>query len=144
MKHTFFVQEGSWAASGRLLDEKESEIPIVGSASITHYDERWVNRSTMRLLTDPPMELANEYEIRPLAPGNASTPWSSFNPSLGRMSGFFTLLGDSILSTYRSEDGAYSGAECLLQEDADTYRVWGVLFKEGEKLSSWEAVLKRA
>lgn len=144
MKHTLFVQPGSWAASGRFLDENEAEIPIVGSAEIIHHEEQWVNRSTMRLLTDPPVDLANQYEIHPLPAGSATTPWSSFNPSLGRMLGSFSLVGDSILSTYRSEDGAYSGAECLLQEDADTYRVWGVLFKEGTKLSSWEAVMKRA
>ena len=142
--HTFFVQEGSWTASGRFFDEQESEIPLVGSAGIAHEEARWINRSAMRLLTEPPVELTNEYQIEPLPAGSASTRWSSFNPSLGRMSGTFTIIGDSILSTYRSEDGAYCGAECLLQDNVDTYRVWGVLFKDGEKLSSWEAVLKRA
>lgn len=144
MKHTFFVQPGSWTASGRFLDEKEVEISIIGSAEIVHHEDTWVNRSTMRLLADPPVALANHYEIQPLGAGSSTTTWSSLNPSLGRVLGSFSLVGDSILSTYRSEDGAYSGAECFLQQDADTYRVWGVLFKGGTKLSSWEAVLQRA
>jgi hypothetical protein len=143
MDHTFLLKEGNWYASGMLWDEHEIEVPIAGHSFIEHREGKWFNHSMMRLLTDPPIELKSEYEIEPVPEGKASTVWKSFNPSLGAMTGTFSVVGDSILSSYRSGSGEYSGSEYFLMEDDSTYQVKGVLFKGTKKVSSWEAMLTK-
>jgi hypothetical protein len=143
MDHTFLLKEGNWYASGMLWDEHEIEVPIAGHSFIEHREGKWFNHSMMRLLADPPIELKSEYEIEPVPEGKASTVWKSFNPSLGMMAGTFSVVGDSILSSYRSESGEYSGSEYFLMEDDSTYQVKGVLFKGTIKVSSWEAMLTK-
>lgn len=68
--------------------------------------------------------------------------WESFNPALGTLRGTFEIIGDSIISFYTSEDGAYSGTETLTQQDEATYYNVGVSFHNGKKMSSWTALLK--
>lgn len=143
MSHTFLMEEGKWYASGVLFDEHEVEVPVAGHAFIEHQHDKWLNHSMMRLLTEKPLEFTNEYEIEPIPEGKAWTSWTSFNPSLGRMTGTFVIVGDSILSTYRSETGEYSGSEYFLREDENTYQSVGTLFRGAVKVSSWEAILSR-
>lgn len=143
MSHTFLLEEGKWYASGELFDEHEMEVPIAGHAFIEHQEGTWLNHSMMRLLTDKPLEMISEYEIVPFPKDRNWTVWTSFNPSLGRMSGTFVIVGDSILSSYRSESGEYSGSEYFLKEDDNTYQSAGVLFHGDVKVSSWEAMLTR-
>lgn len=143
MHHTFLLEEGNWYASGILLDASEAEVPIAGHAYIKHHEGTWFNHSMMRLLSEPPVEMKNDYEIKPFPENWSSTVWISLNPSLGRMEGTFAIIGNSILSTFRSERGDYSGSEYFLKEDDTTYQVKGVLFKGKGKVYSWEAMLTR-
>jgi hypothetical protein len=126
-----------------LWNENEEKVPIAGHANVEHSEGKWFNHSVMKLLSDPPVELKNEYEIEPFPENRTATTWTSLNPVLGKMEGTFVVIGDSILSTYRSESGEYSGGEYFLKEDDTTYQVKGVLFKNTVKISSWDAILTK-
>lgn len=53
------------------------------------------------------------------------------------------IIDDTILSSYRSDNGEYSGAESLTQVNETTYRSRGFTLKGDRKLSSWAVELKR-
>lgn len=97
----------------------------------------------MRLIGTPPVEFTNDYTVTPFAPEALATAWTSHNPALGRLDGRFALVGDSILSTFRSEDGAHSGTEALQMIDADRYLGRGVLYRDGAFFSAWIVELRR-
>lgn len=143
MHHTFLLEPGNWLSSGMLWNENEEKVPIAGHANIEHHEKKWFNHSVMKLLSDPPVELKSEYEIVPIPGNKLSTTWTSVNPALGKMEGSFVVIRDSILSTYRSESGEYSGSEYFLKEDETTYQVKGVLFKNTVKVSSWDLILTK-
>lgn len=143
MHHTFLLEPGNWLSSGMLWNENEEKVPIAGHANVEHHEGKWFNHSTMRLLTDPPVEMKSEYEINPIPENKSSTTWTSLNPALGKIEGTFVVIGDSILSTYRSENGEYTGSEYFLKEDDTTYQAKGVLFKDAVKVSSWDTILTK-
>jgi hypothetical protein len=68
--------------------------------------------------------------------------WQSYNPALGTLEGKFEIIGNSIISHYKSKDGVYSGTETLIQIDEKTYYNVGVSFCNNIKMSSWTAILK--
>lgn len=143
MKHTFLLEEGTWESNGTYYDERGNAIPVWGRMEISHTGTRWYNRGLTRLLLEKPVEYRNDYEIDPLAPGEEFTAWQSFNPQTGTLWGSFMFVGDSILSSFTSENSEYRGHEYLLQIDEDTYRNRGFSFRGDEKLSSWTVELKR-
>lgn len=143
VRHTFLFDEAAWTAHGHFIDAEGTARAVDGSAEIAHGGEAWTNRSVMRLLSQPPVEFANNYRITPFAPGAAATEWESQNPGIGRMLGRFAVVGDSILSTFASEDGSHSGAESLQMVEADRYVGRGVLYRNGEFFSAWIVELRR-
>lgn len=144
MKHTFLFEQGKWIASGVYYDEHNNEIQIEGQTVITHGGTYWVNDGYMKLLLSEPIEYLNRYEIVPFVGDSWITSWQSDNPALGRLKGVFTIVKDSIISKYESEDKRYSGCEYLLKIDDKTYENRGVVFKGNDQLSSWAVQLKRA
>jgi len=53
------------------------------------------------------------------------------------------LVGSSILSLYRSEQGGYLGTEHLHQMTPDQYVADGVILMDDRRLSSWRVTLTR-
>ncbi|SFH41029.1 hypothetical protein SAMN05660649_05108 [Desulfotomaculum arcticum] len=51
------------------------------------------------------------------------------------------VIEDTILSTYVSEDGDYSGPESLVKISDNLYKTKGFAFKGNSKLSSWSVEL---
>ena len=143
MKHTLFFHEGTWEARGLYTDAAGEVMPLQGKSEITHVDGIWVNESYMDV-EDQESRISNRYEITPFAEGRDYTSWKSVNPAIGDLSGMFMLVGDSILSTFSSENGEYFGFEYLQKVDDTTYRNRGFAFFNNQKLSSWEVELKRA
>ena len=90
------------------------------------------------------MRVENIYEIVPFERGSDSTTWRSINPDLGTLVGTFAVVGDSILSAFRTEDGSFYGTEYLKNVDPDTYANRGVLLHKGKIVSSWSATVTRA
>lgn len=62
---------------------------------------------------------------------------------MGKLIGKFMIIGDTILSSYISENGIYSGTECLYKIDETKYLNRGFAFNGENKLSSWEVTLER-
>lgn len=143
MGHHFLFQEGSWNASGFYRDGEGNTVQLSGMTTIEHQDDLWVNEGFMEIEGDTPVRIRNRYEIIPFERGSDSTTWRSENPSLGPLVGSFAVVGDSILSTFRSPDGLYYGTEYLKSINPDTYANRGVLMTGGKIISSWSTTLTR-
>lgn len=141
MKHTYILEEGIWKATGRYCDESQNYIEVSGETQITHDEETWILDGFMELKLVDPITFFNNYSIDPFEPEKDYTFWSSVNPALGKLTGKFMIIGDTILSSYQSEDGQYSGSESLLLIDPKLYRNRGFAFQNKSKLSSWEVDL---
>lgn len=144
IKHTFLFEEGLWAVSGEYTGQDGQVFPMEGSARITHEDGLWRNQGIMTLVqASGNVEIRNDYEIAPFEQGRDHTAWRAENPSLGRLSGLFVVVDDSIISTIASEDGRISGIEYLRKVHDDHYKSRGFIFRSDEKLSSWAADMVR-
>jgi hypothetical protein len=143
MRHTFLLEEGVWRAAGRYFDEAGIATEADGESRIIHRDGIWINEGQMRLLRDPPVAVANRYEIVPIAGEADFTTWTSANVALGTLRGQFVLVRDAILSLYESSKAGYRGAETLLRQSEDRYLARGALFKSNAKISSWAMTLTR-
>jgi hypothetical protein len=143
MSHTFLFQPATWSAKGTYTFADGKNVPVEGETRISHEPEVWVNEGRMRLLDESGLKLENRYEITPFTESRDYTSWKSVNPALGVLIGAFSIVADSIISMSASEDGQYYACEYLLKIDASTYRNRGVLFRGGEKLSSWAVDLTK-
>ncbi len=143
MNHAFLFQPATWAATGVYTFADGKTVPVKGETTVTHKPKVWVNEGRMRLLDETGLKLENRYEILPFTEGRDYTSWKSFNPALGVLIGAFSIVADSIISMSASEDGQYYACEYLLRIDDLTYRNRGVLFRSGEKLSSWAVDLTK-
>jgi hypothetical protein len=141
MKHTFLLKTGTWEATGEFTDGHAHRFSFQGQSKISHQRDHWTLNGAMKLLIDPPVEFFHTYRIVPLAKNKEWTPWESHNPAIGDLCGRFAFVGDTILSSWTSKDLRFNGVEALLYVNDTTYTTRGVLFQEGEKLSSWEGVL---
>ncbi len=144
MNHTFLLKEGFWVAEGDYFDENGNVYSAVGQSETTHQEKVWVNEGIMKVFFDEPVAIANRYEIEPFGTGKTSTRWKSSNRIFGNLKGHFVILGDSILSLFRSEDGRYSGTEWLQMVGEGIYRSRRVLLDGDRTLSSWAMELRKA
>lgn len=141
--HTYLFKAGLWRAEGQYYDERGSVYPVEGESRITHRNALWYNESDMKISGSEEIGFSNDYEIVPFHEGGEATSWTSTNNALGKLSGQFVLAGDAILSLFHSEDGVYTGTECLLRISDIVYRNWGTLLCGQDKLSSWMIRLHR-
>ena len=141
--HTFLFQEAHWEAEGVYLDREGNEAPARGMTRVCHVEEEWSVEGEMLVGQDDPVVIRNVYTLEPWPGGEDSSPWESVNPELGLLFGMITVVGDTILSRFVSEDGEYSGMESLRMIDETTYENRGALFKRDRKISSWSMELKK-
>jgi len=142
-QHSFILQEGQWEAVGTVSDPAGQVKSIAGTAVVKHEEERWLNQSEMRMTAEPAVAFSNCYEIEPLAPGMETTIWETNHPGLGLVIGTLVIIDTAIVLSYTAQGGHYHGTEIFAQEDADHYQSWGVLWQGDQKVSSWQAQLKR-
>lgn len=140
MKHTYFYRTMGWKASGIYYDEEGAASALAGEVQVIRREDKWSLQGFMEVLTEQPTRFTNIYTIFPSS-SNMTLRWESSNPKLGTLTGTFEIIGDSIISTYRSKDGVYSGTETLIQIDEKTYYNVGISFRNGERMSSWTADL---
>jgi len=143
MKHSYIFEEGNWKAEGLYFDHENNKVEVYGETTIQHLKYEWVLDGFMELKTDNPVRFFNKYSIKPISDKKDYTEWTSENPALGKLIGKFMIIGDTILSSYISENGIYSGTECLYKIDETKYLNRGFAFNGENKLSSWEVTLKR-
>jgi len=143
MKHTYILEEGHWKAKGLYYDDAGHAIEVYGETTIKHLADEWVLDGFMELKIENPVRFYNKYSIVPVPAQKDYTLWASENPALGKLLGKFMIVGDTILSSYISENGLYSGAESLLIIDDTKYLNRGFAFHGEKKLSSWEVTLEQ-
>ena len=143
IKHTFLFNQQMWAATGVYFDSADTPVPAAGESRVIHQGGLWIVESTVRVFGDAPLEINNRYEVVPFS---ADTPyvaqWKSAHTTLGRLSGKFVLIDDTILSIYQAEESIHSGTEVLVKIEDSYYQNKGCLFKGNDKLSSWAFELR--
>jgi hypothetical protein len=142
--HTYPFEPAVWEADGRFIDASGQVSPARGQVRIRHKGAVWVSTGVMRVLREPALEFTSTCTLEPMAPGADTSAWSSENPVLGKCTGTFVLIADTIVSLYRSLDGIHTGTEVLLKVDDDHYVNRGVLLRDGDKVSAWAMDLKRS
>lgn len=143
MGHRFLFEEGAWIAAGFFRDGDGNTWHLSGRAEISHRDDVWINSSLLEIEGDTPVRIENIYEIVPFERGSDATTWRSVNPDLGTLVGTYAVVGDSILSAFRTEDSTFYGTEYFKNVDPDTYASRGVLLRHGKIVSSWSETLTR-
>jgi hypothetical protein len=143
MHHTFLYEPGLWTMSGMFWSADGAGMAVEGSTEISHGQHCWMLAGRMRVLASPPAEFVNIYTIEIPGRDALASKWRSENSSLGKLHGVFTLVGSSILSLYRSEQGGYMGTEHLHQMTPDQYVADGVILMDDRRLSSWRVTLTR-
>jgi len=141
MEHTYLYRISSWKAIGTYYDAEGKQFELHGGTSLVRNEREWTLGGTMTVMCEPPVTFENSYTIH-ATDDKTTLIWESFNPALGVLKGKFEVVGDSIVSIYTSDSGVFSGSETLIKVDDDTYDNVGVAFKNGEKISSWRALLK--
>lgn len=143
-RHTYLFEEGLWAVSGEYAGHDARTTPMEGSARVIHKPGLWQSRGVMNLSSpEGNIEISTDYEIIPFEAGKDYTAWRADNPALGRLTGLFVVVDDSIISTIGSEDGRISGIEYLRKVSDDQYASRGFIFRGDELISSWAADLVR-
>ena len=141
--HTFLFDENIWIARGVYIDGQGKYHPVAGQSAITHQGEIWINDSCMHLEANEAVTFRNRYEIKPLGRDRELTIWRSENPDLGKMSGRFVIVDDSIMSIFSAADGVFQGTDYLRLIDDDLYWNRGCLLQGDKKVSSWAVELRR-
>jgi hypothetical protein len=142
MKHTYLLFPGTWHAKGAFRDNNGNSYPVTGSSIITHERRIWYNRSAMLIHTTPLTDIECLYEITPIEPGECATTWTAETLPMGRISGNFAIVDNTILSSAYTPQGA--NIETLRQLDENTYENRGALFMDGQLLSAWDVILTKA
>ena len=143
MEHTFIFQPGVWKASGTFWTADGRALEAEGRSEVSHAKECWMIAGKLRVLASPPVEFVNIYCMSPPSKDAFTSKWTMENATLGKLHGFYSIVGPAIMSFYRSENGGYQGSEHLLQIDADRYDAYGMLLMEDRRLSSWRVELRR-
>lgn len=141
--HTFLFQEADWEATGVYLDRDGGETSAAGITRVRHGIDEWYIEGEITTDQDDPPVIRNFHTLPPWPGGEDSSPWESVNPVLGLLFGMLTVVGDTILSRFVSEDGEYSGMESFRMIDSATYENRGALFKRDSKIASWSMELKK-
>ena len=142
MKHTYIYDEGQWTAEGFYFDENEARYEVYGETSVIREREHRRLEGFMDVSFSQPSRFTNSYKIY-YGKSPDLMEWESFNPGLGTLKGKFVTNGNTITSSYTSNDGSVTGWEILIQEKSGLYKNVGVCYVNNKKLSSWCVVLKK-
>jgi len=104
-EHSYLFEEATWDAEGIFTDAAGNQVPIEGAATISHAADAWTLISTMLLQSEPPLEVENRYTVMPFKDERIETSWISDNPELGHLEGRFTVIEDTLVSTFTNADG---------------------------------------
>jgi hypothetical protein len=141
--HTWLFEPGQWIAEGLFWERGEVERCGRGYSIVRHESDRWVIEGEMEILADPIVRFRNVYDITPPKRDARAVPWQSENPSIGRLTGTFVIVGVSIMSLFQSGDRVYFGSECLTQLDATRYQACGLFRSNDAVISTWSMTLSR-
>ena len=139
MKHSYIFDSLCWKAEELTMMKMAAVFPSEAKWRLST-PGKWSLDGFMEVEYSIPVRFTNTYEISS-SEKRHTLNWKSYNPALGVLGGSFEVIGDCIISHYKSEDGMYSGTETLFYKDEKHYYNAGVSFCNGKKMSSWTAVL---
>ena len=143
MRHTYIYSPGRWSASGTYIIGGR-RITMTSQTEITHDPGMWRLNENMVLLDGSGTVFSNRYEITPPSTEIAAVSWTSFNSVFGPLRGTFTVDGETITSSYASENGESVGTEIVTRINDNEYRAEGTLRVRGEVAGTWTENLRRA
>ncbi len=145
MQHTYFYAEAKWKAKGTYWDASGQPIDASGEVEISHEEQLWFLDGFMDVKAPgkDAVRIKNNYEIVAPKQGDKVVLWRSHNPALGWFKGFFTVIGDTILSSAVTEDGVYRNTESLLQVSEKLYENRGCLLKGDQLVSTWSMKIEK-
>lgn len=144
MKHTYLVEAGSWQVNGMLFTHDGVQpIHVEGVTQILQQEKVWILDNKMRVKGQDKVSIQHRYAVAPMKYGQVSVAWLSNNEKLGRLTGRFSFVEDTILSFFRSDDNAHFGTESFLQENDASYLNRGALYSSDQIVSSWAFKLVR-
>ena len=141
--HTWLFEPGTWTAAGRFWEKGEVERAGHGTSIVRHMGALWEIEGSMEIGGAPPLRFRNNYRIAAPCGEARIVPWQSDNPALGTLAGVFVVLGDTIMSSFQSSEGASVGSEAMRQLAPDRYQANGVFLASGAVVSAWSMELIR-
>ena len=130
-RHTWLLEPGVWAASGRFWQDGEVEGEGHGRSIVRHGERVWEIEGPMTILGEPPAEFRNTYEVPIPRAGARTIPWRSHNPAIGPLEGVFFVADDAIMSSIQASDGGFAGSEHMTRLAPDRYEARGLLLRGG-------------
>ena len=142
-EHTFFFAPGRWVGKGVLTIMGGPSEPITLEMIASRGGDGTI---TARMELDfSQTEREGGVEIvYTISPSNSDTfVLDQYHSKLGKLSGSGALTKRTILLTYQSDDGAFSGFEAAEMIDDNHYHLRGALSLNGMPSSVLEAALRR-
>jgi hypothetical protein len=143
MRHTFLFEPAVWTATGTFWRGDGEALEASGKIEVAHRPECWLLSGTLKVQSAPPVEFVYAYRIQPPNRESGTMRWTSEDPTLGKLHGTYTVIGETIFSIYRCEGTGYYGAEHLGRVDGDCYHWSGLLLLDDRCLSSRQLLIRR-
>lgn len=140
MEHTYLMKTAHWRVEGVYHADMETTVPMTGELDIIRKGSTWTLTSVLNAAAAEPVRMENRCQIQTTA-NTMELAWTGENPALGKMEGTFVVLPGIITSSYTVAESAWSGSEMLMQVDETTYKMQGVLNRDGEPETWWEGLL---
>ena len=141
--HTYLLKPGLWDLKGDYYDRLVQRQLQEGQLVVSHSPDVWVLEGQTRILTEQPQNVANRYEVTPLAQGATHTEWRSEVGGPEPIYGLCVLVADAIMMPWQSKSGLYWGQEVLIQVSPVEYRGRGFAFLKEERVAGWATRLIR-
>jgi hypothetical protein len=132
----YLFTPGRWEITGSTIDVAGNPNALIGFATIVHGEESWDVQEQLN-------ENASRYDVRPPRTGLPATTFTGSHAIMGPVQGAYAFFEDMVLSSYRSDDGAYAATEVFRMVDDDRCDVRGALFLHGGHVSSWSLTMQR-
>lgn len=142
MRHTYLLQPGEWIVEGFFVDAEGGKRSAKGTSLTEHGPDLWTSDGRIAIGDDEP--IATRYELLPLAEGEESTSWSSYDPVEGVVRGTIAVVEELLISSFVSESGGYHGVDVLRKSKNDRYLSRGFAMRNGKRLSSWALALSQS
>ena len=142
-RHTWLFEPGTWSAAGCFWEKGEFEREARGISNVRHTGAVWEIEGSMEIRGEPPLRFQNNYRIAAPRGDARIIPWHSENPAVGTLTGVFVVLGDTIMSSFQSSDGASVGSEAMRQLAWNRYQARGLFLASGAIVSAWSMELTR-
>jgi hypothetical protein len=141
MRHRYLLDERDWTTEGTVTDADGLTMQATGRAAMRHTPEVWTLESTLTLTGVNSQTVQQRTSILPMDPRALQTTWRSKQAQLGMLEGRYTLVNDTILSTYATIDQRFHGVEAMVLMSDDRYVQRGALYQGSQLISTWAVLL---